>query len=379
MSEILLDLALIILFANVLGEITRRMKASPLVGQIAAGFIAGPVLGLVHPNSVLEIFSFLGIMILAFLIGMETKFEDLQRDIYIGSALAFSGAILTFIAGFLLGDVLFHDWKTGIVVGVAMISTSTAIPLKILIDRGQYHTRAGKVFAIMAIADDIIAILALSLLVAFFSGAGISLYGVAKLFFAILGFIFLIYAVGDKVINRFVNMFTVMHDEGVFLAIPMSIVFIVAFVSESIHLAAISGAFLAGMALSRSELKDSLITPKINTLGYFIIPVFFAYSAVFIDIATVFRHYDTILLILLAGVAAKAVGSGYLSRFAGFDGRAQRIFAVGMIPRGEYGIVISQVALTKGLISGEIYTILISFIVLTVILAPILFSLEGRV
>ena len=81
MSELLLDLGLIILFANVLGEITRRAKMSPLVGQIAAGFIAGPVLGLVHPNEFLEVFSVLGIMILAFLIGLETKFADLQKDI----------------------------------------------------------------------------------------------------------------------------------------------------------------------------------------------------------------------------------------------------------------------------------------------------------
>jgi len=379
-GEILLDLALIILFANVLGEITRRMKMSPLVGQITAGLIAGPVLGIVHPNEVLEIFSFLGIMILAFLIGLETRFADIQKDVYVGSALAISGALLTFIAGFLVGDIIFADWKTGIVLGIAMISTSTAIPLKILIDRGQYHTRMGKVFAIMAIADDVIAILALSLLVAFFSGAGISFTKVSSLFFAILGFIFLVYTVGDKLINKFVNAFTIMHDENIFLAIPMAIVFVVAFVSESIGLAAISGAFLTGMALSRSELKNSLITPKINVLGYsFIIPVFFAYSALFIDIPTVYRHYNVILLLLFAGVIAKAIGSGYFSRFAGFDSRAQRIFAIGMIPRGEYGIVISQVALARGLVSTEIYTLLISFIVLTVILAPILFSLESRV
>ncbi len=379
-AEILLDLGLIILFANVLGEITRRMKMSPLVGQITTGLIAGPVLGIVHPNEVLEVFSFLGIMILAFLIGMETKFQDLQKDIYLGSFLAISGALLTFIAGFIIGDLVFGDIKTGIVVGVAMISTSTAIPLKILIDRGQYHTRMGKVFAIMAIADDVIAILSLSLLVAFFSGAGISFYRVSYLFFAILGFIFLIYAVGDKLINGFVNTFTIMRDENIFLAIPMAIVFIVASISESIGLAAISGAFLAGMALSRSELKDSLIIPKINILGYgFIIPVFFAYSAVFIDIPTIFTHYNVVMIILLAGVIAKAIGSGYMARLGGFDARAQRIFAVGMIPRGEYGIVISQVALTRGLISSEIYTILISFIVLTVILAPILFSLESRI
>lgn len=379
-EELIFQVGVLLVFAVVLGELTARLGFSSLVGQILAGIIAGPLLGWVKPNGTLEFFSFLGLTVLVFLIGLETKIDDIKKDIYTGIALAASGAALTFIAGFLLGELLFGSFNIGLAIGVAMISTSTAIPIKILIDRKQYHTPTGKVFVIMAIADDVIAILALSLLVSYVSIGHISLTYVASLFLAILGFIFFILTFGDKVINKFISFIQKSRDPEILFTIPLAIAFIISIWGENIGLAAITGAFIAGMAMSRSYFREQIIQPKMRIFGYgLFIPLFFAYSSIFVDIPTFFTSWHIITIILLAGILTKAVGSGMMSRYFGFDGKSQAIIAIGMVPRGEYGIVVSQIALTAGIITNQIYTIMISFIVITVIITPILFELENKI
>ncbi len=379
LENIVFQLGGLLIFAVILGEITSRMGISSLVGQILAGILAGPVLGWVQPNHVLEFFSFLGLTILVFLIGLETKIDDIKKDVYVGIGLAASGALLTFVAGFFIGELLFGSFNIGLAIGVAMISTSTAVPIKILIDRKEYHTHTGRIFVIMAIADDVIAILALSLLVSYISVGNVSLTYVTSLFLAILGFIFFILTFGDKVINRFINFIQKSRDPEILFTIPLAIAFVIGIWSENIGLAAITGAFIAGMAMSRSYFRESVIQPKMNTFGYgFVIPIFFAYSSIFIDLGTFFTSWYIILIILVAGILAKAIGSGFMSRYFGFDKKAQAIIAIGMIPRGEYGIVISQIALASGIITNQIYTVMLSFIVITVILTPIFFMLENK-
>ena len=106
-EEAIFQLGILLVFAVLLGEITNRLGVSSLVGQILAGIIAGPLLGWVQPSEILAFFSFLGLLILVFLIGLETKIEDLKKDVYTGIALAATGALLTFAAGFLLGELVF--------------------------------------------------------------------------------------------------------------------------------------------------------------------------------------------------------------------------------------------------------------------------------
>ncbi len=380
LEELVFQLGGLLVFAVILGEITARMGISSLVGQILAGIIAGPVLGWVHPNHVVEFFSFLGLLILVFLIGLETKIDDIKKDVYVGIGLAASGALLTFIAGFFLGELLFGSFNIGLAIGVAMISTSTAIPIKILIDRKEYHTHTGRIFVIMAIADDVIAILALSLLVSYISAGSVSITYVTSLFLAILGFIFFILTFGDKVINRFINFIQKSHDQEILFTIPLAIAFVISLWSENIGLAAVTGAFIAGMAMSRSYFRETIIQPKMKVFGYgFVIPIFFAYSSIFIDLNTFFTSWHLILIILAAGIITKAVGSGFMSRYFGFNRKSQAIIAIGMVPRGEYGIVISQIALAAGIITNQIYTVMLSFIVITVILTPLLFMLENKI
>lgn len=379
-AELLADIALLLLAAKLLGELTERVGFSSIVGEILAGVILGPLFRIVTPNGIFEQIVFFGILFLLFMIGLATKYEDIKKNVYTGSFLAVSGAGLSFLGGLAAGIYIFGDFNVGLFLGVAMISTSTAIPLKILMERGEFHTRTGRVLAVMAVADDIIAVLALSILTTYFTAGGVNIWHVFSLFFAVLGFILVVLTFGARIVGRLLSFLNFMRDEQVLLSLPIAIIFITAFLSEQIGVAAVTGAFLAGITMSKSRYTEPVIMPKFRVIGHgFFIPLFFAYSGILMNLEAITANWRIILLLLAVGIAAKAVGSGFFARFFRFDAKEQSTIAVGMVPRGEYGIVISQIAFSLGVITDSLYTVMLSFVILTVVLTPLLFGLQSSV
>jgi Kef-type K+ transport system membrane component KefB len=377
---LLLDIALILIFAKILGEIAERLHVSPMVGEVIAGLILGPLLLVVKPNAFLEQVAGFGILFLLFLIGLNTRFDDIKKDVYKGSLLAVSGALLSFVAGFLVGYFIFNNVNVGIFFGVAVLSTSTAITLRSLADIGEVKTRIYEVALAVDMADEVIAILALSLLTTYFTFGVVHLWAVVALFFIVIGFFLAILTVGSRAISRFLELFKVVHDEHMIVAIPLVIIFAVAFLSEQVGIAGVTGAFLAGMAMSRSDLTESVIRPRISTIGHgFFIPLFFAYSAIIMDLSALQANIGIVVLLVVVASAAKMIGIGWLSKFFRFAKREQRLLGVSMIPRGEYAIVISQLALIAAIITQQVYTIMIAFIVITIVITPILLKLVTKV
>ncbi|MFH0948952.1 MAG: cation:proton antiporter [Candidatus Aenigmatarchaeota archaeon] len=377
-AQLFLAIALLLISAKMLGELVERIKINSLAGEILAGIIVGPVLGWVTPSAILGQIAGLGIIFLMFFIGLSTRFDDIKQHTYMGTAIASMGAFLTLIGGIAAGILIFHDFNIGLFLGIAMISTSTAIPIKTLIDYGEFNTHVGKSIVIIAMADDIIAILGLSFLVSYFSLGTIKVWEIMSLFLAVLGFIVLVLTAGSRVAGKLLSWVQYMKDEQILISVPLFIVFVFAFVGEHVGIAAVTGAFLAGMTISKSPFTPVII-PKLKTFGYgLFIPLFFAYSAVFIDLHAIYTHIWLIITLVVIGSLAKAIGSGAFSRYFGFRGRDQAIIAVSMVPRGEYGIVISQIALAAGIITGELYTVMISFVVLTIFITPLLFRFVMR-
>src|SRR3989344_4127868 len=316
--QVLLDIALILVVAKIFGEIATRLKFSSLIGEILAGILLGPVLLIVHPNDFLERVASFGILFLLFLIGLHTRFDEFKKDIYKGSVLAVAGAIISFVAGFMIGFGVFNSFTTGIVLVVA-------------------------------------------------------------LFFAVLGFFFLILTVGSKFVSRFLDAFKNVKDEQIMLSIPLVVLFIVAFISEHVGIAGVIGAFLAGIAMNRSPLAESVIAPKIKTIGYgFFIPLFFAYSAVILDLGTLVNYGGMILLLVVAIAFSKILGCGFLGSIYGFSKKEQLMIGIGMIALGEYSILVAQIALTAGAISQTVYTIVIAVVLISIVMTPVLMRIVHK-
>ena len=376
---ILLDIALILIVAKLLGEIATRLKFSSLIGEILAGILLGPVLFIVHPNDFLDKVASFGILFLLFLIGLHTRFDEFKKDIYRGSVLAVAGAAISFAAGFLIGFGVFNSFTTGIVLGVVLLSSSTAIALQSLGDIGEFRTALYHKLTAVSSADDVVGILALSLLTTYLTYGTVELWKVVGLFFAVLGFFFLILTFGAKVVSGLLELFRSVKDEQIMLSVSLVILFFVAFVSEQVGIAGVIGAFLAGMAMNRSPLAESVIAPKIKTIGYgFFIPLFFAYSAVILDMGALINYAGIIILLVIVVAFAKIIGCGMLGNVYGFSRREQLMIGIGMIALGEYSILVGQIALKAGALSQAAYTIVVAVVLISIIITPILMRIVGK-
>lgn len=372
-AKILLDIALILLAAKILGEITERVGVSSLVGEVLAGLILGPILLVVQPSNFLDNLAAFGILFLMFLMGLHTNFEDIKKDAYKGGVLAVISTGLGFIGGFAIGMFVFNDIIIAVSIGVAILSSSTAIALRSLLDVGEVKTRVYDIALATELADEIIAILALSLLITYFTYGAVQIWTVIALFFAILGFFVAIMTAGAKIVSKFLNAFKIMKDENILISIPLVIIFFVAFLSEQVGIAGVTGAFLAGMAMSKSGVTEGVIEPKIKVIGYgFFIPLFFAYSAVISDIHAIFTSVYVVLMLVVVIIAASLVGIGYMSRFYKLDMKERLMLGASVVPRGEYAIVVSQVALAAAIITREVYSIIIAAVLITIIVTPLL-------
>ena len=176
-----------------------------------------------------------------------------------------------------------------------------------------------------------------------------------------------------------VDLFGRLKDEQMLLSIPLVILFLVAFASEQVGIAGVTGAFLAGMAMNKSPLAESVIAPKVKTIGYgFFIPLFFAYAALSLDLSFLVNNFNIILILLVAASAAKFIGCGLASRIDGLKRREQIIVGVAMIPRGEYAIIVAQAVLGFAAASQQVYTIIVSFVLLSILITPLLLRIAHR-
>ena len=375
---ILLDIAIILFVAKAFGEIAERLKVDALVGEVAAGFLVGPILMLVKPAPMLEMISSIGVILLVFLIGLSTRFDSVKSHIYKGSTLAIIACVASLVGGFAIGLFVLGSLDAGIFLGIALMGTSTAIPIRILMDRGEYQTRVGQFLITASMGDDIITIIGLSCLASYFTGI-IDMWRSVALLFVILGFMLVIVTVGSTIVSRLLSVVQRLRDEQMLLSIPLAILFAVTFFAENIGVASIVGSFLAGMMMARSDFAEKVIEQKVKTIAYgFFVPLFFAYSALIVDINLLFEYWWLIALLTLAAVMTKVVSSGIVASAFGFTGRDRNVIAVGMIPRGECGIVISQIALALGAITNQVYGAMIAMILVTVILTPILYMFVFR-
>jgi Kef-type K+ transport system membrane component KefB len=134
------------------------------------------------------------------------------------------------------------------------------------------------------------------------------------------------------------------------------------------------------MAMNKSPHTESVIAPKVKTIGYgFFIPLFFAYAALSVDLGSLAGNFYAVIILLIAAAAAKIIGCGLLSRLDNARLREQLVLGFGMIPRGEYAIIVAQAALGFAILSQQVYTIIVSFVLLSILVTPLLLRIVHKV
>ena len=395
-TGILVDLFVLFAAAKAAGELFLRLRQPALVGEVLVGVLIGPhALGLVGlPDSsliglfegkggeeaaeealtvVLDVLALLGVIILLFFVGLETRLGDLLQVGGRATLVGVLGIIFPFVLGFAL------IWATdpadaedlGIeaaFVATAMVATSVGITARVLGDIGVIRTRESRIILGAAVVDDILALLLLAVV----SGLGEDNLDALELGLTALAAVtFVVFAalVGTRVIQQYsIHLERLQIGNAPFL-VAMIVMLGLSALAGIIGLAAIIGAFLAGMMLAEAKERFNLERQALPVYE-FLVPFFFVIIGTKVDPAA-FQDVG-ILTVALAvtalAIIGKLMGGGLAS--LGLPRRSAAIIGTGMVPRGEVGLVVASIGSGIGAISSDMLSVVVFMSVTTTILAP---------
>ena len=368
-AEILRQLFVLLIAAKVGDEIFKRLRQPPIIGEILAGVLVGPaVLGWYEVNSETTLFAEIGVVLLLFQVGVETRLHDLVRVGPAALAVGALGVALPFAGGFALAGLLGSPLVVAVFLAAALTATSVGITSGVLRDLGVLGTRAGRVILGAAVIDDVLAMLILAFASGLAAGSA-SLDRIAVLVAVAVLFIGIVLVGGTRILACRRSILTdPRFAETPFLP-GMIIMLGLAALASQIGLAAIIGAFLAGMVVGESSERHAL-EAEVAPVAAFFTPFFFGFIGAQVDLAGL---ADLGTLALVAGVTAIAIATKFIGAFIGAIrlGRAEAaLIGWGMVPRGEVGIVVAGLGLQIGAIEGQLYTVVVAMAVLTTLIVP---------
>jgi Kef-type K+ transport system membrane component KefB len=379
MQGLPLPLVMLIVFgsAKLMAELFERLNQPALVGEILAGVIVGPsVLGWIAPNATLTSLADLGVMFLLFGVGLEVKAGELMKVGGTASIVAIAGVIVPFIAGWGLLAAWGAPTAEAIFVGASMVATSVGITASVLSARGLLHEIASKIILAAAVIDDVLGLIVLAV-VSSISRGHINLLEIVLTATLASAFTLIVAHWGTRTANHVVPRFVSRLRAGeVQFNLSLILLFGLAVLAMYTGVAAIIGAFLAGMALSESVgQRVRYLSRGVNEL---LVPFFLAGIGLHLELG-VFRNRHTVALgIIMLGVAivTKLIGCGLGALPLGWDNVLK--IGLGMVPRGEVGMVVAQIGLGLAVIRPATYGVVVFMAIGSTIITPLLLKIAFR-
>ncbi|MDR0198659.1 MAG: cation:proton antiporter [Methanomassiliicoccaceae archaeon] len=408
---IMLHIFLLLVFAKLLGGLFERYKMPKLIGEILAGLIFINLLVFYEPLQTLLSFNDLrpgeepytltffhilgeiGIIFLLFAVGLETKFSDMMKVGRTASYIAILGVIIPFIGGiaFLFHDLI--DFNAALLIGAALFGTSTAVGVECLRHLDAMNTNEARLIISATIIDDILCLALLGVIIGAIkpdaTTMSIVINAVIVAAFVLFMFLFIsrVKSLAERRKRLHIKLKSIRKKnieetpEGVdapakrmgeFSALGLAVIVCLglAALSVNIGLAAIIGAFLAGMIFA--EFKDTMpVEHNFNAIIYFILPFFF----IWVGLEVRFSGEMIPVLPLLGAILVVAVGTKYVAGYLGakmgkLSKDSAHLIGVSFIPRGEVGIIVAAIGLTSGVFLTEIFNVIILMALITSIMTP---------
>jgi Na+:H+ antiporter len=389
--QVLLLLALVIAAAKIAGALAARIHQPAVFGEILVGVLLGPtvfnVLGwpmFVAPSdgfqgslSLLDLvrdLAQIGVLLLMFVAGLETSLDEMRHVGKVAFWSAFGGVVLPFAGGAALavafGLPLF--WQ-GIYIGTILTATSVSISAQTLMELGALRSREGSTILAAAVIDDVMGIVVLSVVVALTkaSSAGtVDAGAIGVVVLRLVGyFVVAIYA--GRWLPAILRWAEGLAASQAMLAAVLVIAFVYGWAAEYVGgVAAITGTYLAGVLISRTEFKTA-IDAGIHSLTYaMFVPIFFISIGLQADGRALGEQAPFAISLILVAIVAKAIGCGVSSRLCGFDTQQSIRVGIGMISRGEVGLIVAGYGLTEGLIGRDVFSAAVLVVLATTMATP---------
>ena len=373
-------LAIVLAAARLLGTAARWIGQPAVLGELLAGVILGAsVLGLVdlgdHHRPQTAIFHFLqeiGVVILLFEIGLETDLVQLLRAGASSTAVAIVGVVLPFAGGYLVCHFFDQDNLECIVAGAALTATSVGITARVLNDLGRLHEPESQIVLGAAVIDDILGLIILTVVSGLAEGHEPTVGNVVGITAIAFGFLIGVLVAGHFLVPPLVRGLSRLAAPAMLTTFALVLAFGLAWGAEMAGSASIIGAFAAGLLLRRTPQAHE-IEKAIVPLGHFFVPIFFVVVGASVDVRTFAPHdpagWTTLkiggLLIVVAVLGKFAAG------YAPFWFRGKKaVIGVGMIPRGEVGLIFAQMGLAYQVFDKALFSAVTLMVMVTTFLAP---------
>jgi Kef-type K+ transport system membrane component KefB len=366
--------ALIIVWiaAKVAGEGLQRLGQTAVLGELLAGIIIGPgVLGLVPIAERLNGLAEIGIVILLFEIGLESDLDELLRS----GAQAILVALVGVMSPLLLGFALARAWGLGalesVLVASALTATSVGITARVLADLGRVQDPAGRVVLSAAVVDDVLGLVLLAVVMGLVRTGGVSVASISLLLIKAALFLVIAIGLGVRLASTFIRWVGHMQARGSLIVSAVLFCTLFAVLAERVGLAALIGAFAAGLILAKTERRNR-IEEQIKPIADLFVPIFFATTGMKVELATLHPLAPRGALVFAVLLTLVAILSKLTAALAVYQPNVRRwCVGVGLIPRGEVGLVFAGIGFATTVIDSDIYAAIVVMIILTTFIAPL--------
>ncbi|HUT27404.1 MAG TPA: cation:proton antiporter [Methanomassiliicoccales archaeon] len=382
-QTVLFQLFMIIVLVEVAKMICNRVKVPTVIGEIMVGIVIANTflyefINLGSDTEVFEVLKELGVIFLLFTVGLETPFSTIRKVGKTAILVAVFGVILPFFVGYVLMVGLGYGTVEALFVGAAMVATSVGITARVIKDMNLMHAIESRVIIGAAVIDDILGMIVLAVVVGIAGGGALDIVQVGVVSFEAVLFVLAVIFIGSLLLPKVMKKRNEKKATQVCTAerrtrgispLPLALIicFALSSVSSFLGLAAIIGAFLAGMAFA--EFKDTWpCEEKIGPITEFLTPFFFVFVGISVSLAAFGDVLILAIIITLLAIVTKFVGCGIGAKKLG--GKSAAIIGVGMVPRGEVGLIVASIGLSMSIVELGVYNTIVFMSLATTLVAP---------
>jgi len=380
--QLAIALVILIVAAKLGGYLSYRLGQPSVLGELLVGILIGPsLLDVFHweyfsdPNlhETIHLLAEIGVLLLMFLAGLDLHINDLMQSRKVATMAGLLGVVFPLALGLGLGLLFGLDVQAALFLGLILSATSVSISAQTLMELGRLRSPVGIGLLGAAVFDDVLVVLGLSIFIAVTGDASeAGILGVIWIFFRMALYITGGYGLGAWLLPRLVSRVDRMNISRGVVAFALVAALFYAWTAELLGgMAAITGAFLAGLALARSRLKERIET-GIATLAYaFFVPIFFINIGLSADARQIDAQiFWLFILMAVTAVIGKVLGAGWGAQIGGLSRLEALQVGVGMMSRGEVGLIVASIGVTNGLISDEVFAAVVGVVIITTLLTP---------
>jgi Na+:H+ antiporter len=392
LKPLLLALVILLPFAKLAGWLVEKLGQPAVLGELLAGILLGnlsllgfPALEYLKTDLGIEILSGLGVILLLFEVGLDSSLADLLKVGLSSIIVATIGVVLPFGLGWLVSSLLLpeHSLYVHAFIGATLCATSVGITARVLRDLNKLRTREAKIILGAAVIDDVLGLVILAiitgLITAAGTGAAVTAMSIVWLVAKVVAFLTGSIVLGIFFVPRVARQVAKAKSKGMLFTFALAFCFLLSYLSTLVGLAAIVGAFAAGLILESVPFQDYLHEDErspedmLHPLSTFLVPIFFLSMGIKIELATLVRFEVIGLALALSAVAIigkQACGWGAVEK--GLD---RLSIGLGMVPRGEVGLIFAGVGLTlnihgQRILDGSTFAAILVMVMITTLITP---------